>query len=84
MNILQKLFGKRKPALQQPPVSGSLRIITEEDVMNHCRSSGAIEFMCKSCGDTYNALAVRRQYCNGCKCWLCHRCSGELCAECKQ
>jgi len=24
MNILQRLFGKRKPALQQTPVSGSL------------------------------------------------------------
>lgn len=77
------LFGSRKPALNKPVVSGSLRIITEDDVMNHCRNN-PVSFMCKNCGDTYNAVAVSRQYCNGCQCWLCHRCSGELCAGCKQ
>ena len=84
---LLELFGlnkARQPRLQQTDVSGSLRVITEHEVMNHCKNSGGIEFMCKNCGATYNALAVTRQYCNGCNCWLCHRCSGELCGECKQ
>lgn len=79
-----KLIKPRQPHLPQTNVSGSLRIITEQDVMNHCRNSGATEFMCKNCGSIHNALSVTRNYCNGCNCWLCWKCNDELCSECKQ
>ena len=59
------------------------KIITEQDVTNHCKNSGATEFMCKNCGAIHNSLAVLRQYCAGCNCWLCYVCGGSLCRECK-
>jgi len=59
------------------------RIITEQEVMLFNKKNPS-SFMCKNCSITKNSLEVIRQYCEGCCCFLCHNCSGELCGECNQ
>lgn len=83
MNLLKRLFRTPTRVIEQPAVSLPPRIITENEVMVHCRQSGGTSYMCKNCGAKHDALAVTRQYCAKCNCWICHRCSGSLCTECK-
>lgn len=64
-------------------VTNSFPLITEQEVIDHCRKSDGSEYMCKNCGSTFNSLAVSKNYCHGCNCWLCYKCSDERCGECR-
>ena len=82
--LIKWLFGTRKQQLDIPVVSVSARTITENDVKMHCINTGGLEFMCKNCGDKYDAIATVRHYCEKCGCWICPKCAikSNLCAEC--
>lgn len=65
-------------------VSVSVRTITKNDVKMHYVNTGGCEFMCKNCGDKYDAITTVRHYCDKCGCWICPKCAikSNLCAEC--
>lgn len=62
-------------------------IVTEYQVVTHARKTHFCERMCKNCGckqDSLNKRLNEESYCAKCKWWLCDKCSGEICRECKR
>ena len=48
---------------------------SEHDVKMHCVNTNGREYMCKTCGRTFDALATARHYCDNCGCWICPSCA---------
>lgn len=68
---------------RQPNIDNSPRIITGVEALNHCAETGGRELMCKNCDSVFAAVLVPKNYCNLCAYWVCPKCEGELCGECK-
>ena len=48
---------------------------SENEVKMHCVNTNGREYMCKTCGRTFDALATARHYCDNCGCWICPSCA---------
>lgn len=84
LKFIRNIIKGKKQQCNISDAIGSVRTISENDVKMYCVNTGGREFMCKNCGDKYDAIATVRHYCEKCGCWICPKCAikSNLCAGC--